>query len=230
VNFSRNVNKIIELNPDKVNISSSTRLAAVVAEEGGSYGDLYGFAWKKNADGDYVVGANGLPIVESNKKIGNFNPDFLLGWSNNFNYQRFNLSFLIDGRVGGEMVSGTDSFLGAYGLGEYTGKYRDGGLILPAVHEDGTPNTTAITAQQLWTTVSQNGRDAWGQFFTYSTTNFRLRELSLGYDFDIKNNSLIKNANVSLVGRNLFFFYRGKAVIDIPGIERTIPIDPEAAL
>lgn len=228
VNFSRNVNKVLELNPKKVNIAAG-RLADVIVQEGGAYGDLYGYAWKKNEKGEHIVNANGLPIVENNKKLGNFNPDFLLGWNNNFNYRRFHLSFLIDGRVGGEVVSGTDSFLGDYGIGKYTEQYREGGLILPAVFEDGTANNKAITAEQLWTTVSQNGRDAWGEFITYSATNFRLRELSLGYDFNIKD-SWVKNANVSLTGRNLFFFYLGKATLDLPGIDRTIPVDPEAAL
>ena len=233
VNFSRNVNKIIKLTDqsDRADLSSNTRLASVLAVEGGSYGDLYGFAWDKDAQGNHLVTDAGLPVVKANTKIGNFNPDFLLGWGNTFQYGKFSLSFLIDGRVGGEMVSGTDSFLGAYGIGDYTTQYRDGGLILPGVTADGTPNTKAIDAQTFWTTVSQNGRDAWGEFFTYSTTNFRMREASLGYQFALKEGGAFKRAQVSLTGRNLFFLYRGKATLDIPGMKkRTIPIDPEAAL
>ncbi len=232
VNFSRNVNKIIKLTDqsDRANLSTSTRLASVLAVEGGSYGDLYGYAWEKDANGKRLVNEAGLPIVKANSKIGNFNPDFLLGWGNTLNYGQFSLSFLLDGRVGGEMVSGTDSFLGAYGLGDYTAEYRDGGLILPGVKADGTPNTAAIDAQTFWTAVSQNGRDAWGEFFTYSTTNFRLREASLAYGFQL-NGGAFKHARISLTGRNLFFLYRGKSTLDIPGMKRrTIPIDPEAAL
>lgn len=232
INFARNINKIIELTPkiSEAALSTATRLATVVAKTGGSYGDMYGFAWSKNEKGEYLVNDAGLPIVTANQKIGNFNPDFTLGWSNTFRFDQFSLSFLIDGRVGGEMVSGTDSYLGAYGIGEFTEQYRSGGLILPGVKSDGSANNTAITAQQFWTTVSQNGRDAWGEFFTYSTTNFRLRELSLAYKFDIKN-SAFKRAQLSLTGRNLFFLYRGKSTLNIPGMERrTIPVDPEAAL
>lgn len=231
INFARNINKIVALTPEveQANISASARLASVVARVGGSYGDLYGFAWAKDANGNHIVNENGLPVVENNQKLGNFNPTFMLGWTNNFKYKKFYLSMLIDGRVGGELVSGTDSFLGAYGLGDFTEEWRDGGLVLPGVKADGSVNTTAITAQQLWTTVSQNGRAAWGEFFTYSTTNFRMREISLSYDFDL-NLPHLKNVRVALVGRNLFFFYRGKAKLDLPGISRTIPIDPEAAL
>lgn len=231
INFARNINKIIELDPkiSQADLSASTRLASVVAKTGGAYGDIYGYTWAKNEQGQHLVNESGLPIVTANQKIGNFNPDFTLGWNNTFQYKKFNLSMLIDGRVGGELVSGTASFLGAYGVGDFTEQWRDGGLVLPGITADGNVNTSAISAQELWTTVSQNGRSAWGEFFTYSTTNFRMRELSLSYSFDVKN-SVLKDARIALVGRNLFFFYKGKAKIDIPGVDRTIPIDPEAAL
>lgn len=232
VNFSRNLNRIIALSEqsDRALLSTSVRLATVVAVEGGAYGDLYGTAWDKDANGNYLVNDNGLPLTKTNQKIGNFNPKFLVGWGNTLRYKQFALSFLIDGRVGGDIVSGTDSFLGAYGIGDYTAEHREGGLVLPGVKADGSPNTTAIDAQTFWTAVSQNGRDAWGEFFTYSTTNFRLREASLGYEFAL-NGGAFKRAQLSLTGRNLLFFYRGKARLDIPGMQRrTIPIDPEAAL
>ena len=96
---------------------------------------------------------------------------------------------------------------------------------------DGTKNSQEITSQQLWTTVSQNGRDAWGEFFTYDMTNFRMRELSLGYDHRFTNGSVIKSMQVSVIGRNLFFFYRGKSKLNIPGMgKRKNPTDAEAAL
>src|SRR5690606_27505861 len=100
VNFSRNINKIIKLTEqsDRADLSSNTRLASVLAVEGGSYGDLYGFAWDKDDQGNYLVTDAGLPVVKANTKIGNFNPDFMLGWGNTFSYGNFSLSFLIDGR------------------------------------------------------------------------------------------------------------------------------------
>src|SRR5690606_20349240 len=210
VNFSRNINTILELTPEitQADLSASTRMATVVAKVGGSYGDLYGRGWKRNENGEFLIGANGLPVMESNMKLGNFNPDFMLGWANSFSYNRFDPSVLIDGRVGGEMVSGTDSFLGYYGIGDYTAEWRDGGLVLPGVLETGGANTTAMNAQTFWTAVSQNGRDAWGEFFTYSTPNFRLRQLSVSYNIPLEHTNLIRNAKVSLYGHNLFFLSR----------------------
>ncbi len=234
LNFAANTNKIIELHEKtkRANISENTKYATVVVNEGERYGDLYGFKWKRDdQSGKYVVDATGLPIVEANQKLGNFNPNALLGWTNSFNYKNLTVNMLIDARIGGEIVSGTSAYLAAFGVADYTEAYRDGGLVLDAVDANGAANTEAINAQQLWTRVSQNGRDAWGEFFTYDMTNVRLRELSVSYKFNLKNTEVIKNALVSVTGRNLFFFYRGKSVLDISGIGKTKnPVDPEAAL
>lgn len=234
LNFSSNTNKIITLHEKtkRANITDNNRYATVVVNEGEKYGDLYGYAWKRDVgSGKFVVDGSGLPVVEANQKLGNFNPKALLGWSNSFSYRNFTLNTLVDARIGGEIVSGTSAYLAAFGVADYTAMYREGGLILDAVDGSGHANTQAITAQQLWTRVSQNGRDGWGEFFTYDMTNVRLRELSIAYRFDLKKNTVFKNAQLSLTGRNLFFFYRGKSKLDIPGIGKIKnPIDPEAAL
>ncbi|CAL1520122.1 SusC/RagA family TonB-linked outer membrane protein [Chitinophaga sp. MM2321] len=233
VNFATNKNKVISLKEgiDQADLSPSENFGSLLIRPGGAYGDIYGYAWAKDAKtGQNLISDAGLPVVEATQKLGNFNPDFTLGWSNQLQYKNFSMSFLLDGRVGGIIVSGTDAMLAAYGVADYTTSFRDGGLVLPGVHADGSTNTTAITSEDLWTTVSQNGRNAFGQFFTYSATNFRLRELSFSYNFKF-DNKLVKGARLSLTGRNLFFLYRGKSVLDIPGIgKRTLPVDPEMAL
>lgn len=229
--FSRNINKINELSEElkETKLSGSERLGIIGVREGGSYGDIYGQAWKRDASGQFVVDASGLPVIEEEKKLGNFNPDFLLGWNNEFRFKNFTLGFQIDGRIGGQVISGTDAYLAYYGLADYTTAFREGGLVLDAVYADGTKNTTAISAEQLWTNVS-DGRAARAEFFLYDATSFRLRNLSLGYTFFV-NKPYLKSARFAVVGNNLFFFYRGKAVLDIPGMpERKIPVDPEAGL
>ena len=234
VNFAANTNKIVELHEKtkRANVSDNTKYATVVVNEGGMYGDLYGHKWKKDEEtGKYLVDATGLPIVEANQKLGNFNPNALIGWANSISYKQFTLNTLIDGRFGGEIVSGTSAYQAAFGVAGFTEKFREGGLILDAIKQDGSINTTEITAQQFWTKVGQNGRDAWGEFFTYDMTNVRLREISLAYKFDVTNIKGIEGAQLSLSARNLFFFYRGKSTLDIPGIGKTKnPIDPEGAL
>ena len=241
VNFARNTNKIVELHPDiKIAFLAGGfgRTAGPVVAEGGSFGDMFARAWATDAQGRYVVDANGKPrsgvwnfdnntVRDVERKIGNFNPDFTLGISNQFNYKNFTASFLFDGRFGGTMTSGSEANFAFDGNAAYTTNFRDGGWVLPAVTATGETNTKAINAETFWTTVS-NGRYSWGEFFTYSTTNVRLREMSIGYNIPMPASIFIKNARLSLVGRNLFFVYRGYATLDIPGVERRkLPFDPD---
>lgn len=234
INFSTNKNKVKELDAKtkQVEITANTKYASVIVKEGSAYGDLYGYTWAKHPDtGQYLVDDKGKPIRGKQEKIGNFNPDLLLGWSNNFSYKNFRMAFLIDGRIGGEMVSGTDAYLTYFGVSDATLTGRDGGMVLDAVRADGSPNTVGISAQDFWTTISQNGRDAWGEFYTYDMTNFRLREMSIGYDYKFKASDLVKSMQVSITGRNLFFIYKGKSKLNIPGMgKRSNPTDPDAAL
>lgn len=234
LNFARNVNTVVELH-EKIKqawIATVVRTAGIAVHEGGSFGDMYGYSWARTDDGKLIVNdATGLPTQGPIQKLGNFNPKFTLGWSNTFNYKNVVLTFLVDGRVGGTMVSGSEANLAFDGNSDYTAENREGGWVLDAVgRESGTPNGVAINAEKFWQTVSQ-GRYSWGEFFTYSTTNFRLRELSLGYNIPLAQKFFFNNAKVSLTARNLFFLYRGYARLDIPGIEkRKLSFDPDINL
>ena len=234
VNFARNVNKVVELHPNikQAWIATVVRTAGVAVHEGGSFGDLYGYTWAKDANGQYMVNdTTGLPISAANGYLGNFNPKFTLGWNNTFAYKNFSLNVLIDGRVGGQMVSGSEANLAFDGNSDYTLEHREGGWLLPAVGKDeGRPNDVTINAEQFWQTVSQ-GRYSWGEFFTYNTTNFRVRELSFGYNIPLAKQRFFTNAKVSLTARNLFFLYRGYAKMDIPGLKkRKMNFDPDVNL
>lgn len=234
--FGLNRNEIVSLKEGitSTTLAASTNFGQLIIMPGGSYGDIYGYGWAKDASsGRYLVTATGLPVATSakNQKLGNFNPDYTIGWSNSLKYKRFNLSFQIDGRVGGIIMSGTDAIMAFYGVSDYTTKFREGGLILDGDLVGGGDNTTAITAERLWTTLSAGGRSTgYDEFFAFDATNFRLRELSIGYAFKIQP-GILKDLRVSVSGRNLLFLYRGKSKLDIPGIgKRKLPVDPEAAI
>jgi outer membrane receptor protein involved in Fe transport len=232
VNFALNTNKVISTYPGLDSLflgSTNVRTATPVAALGGSYGDLYGKRWQKSK-GQYLVDTTGVPIVgTSYEKVGNFNPKYTIGWSNTFTYKGWSLGVLVDGKFGGVISSGTASHLAYDGTADVTTKYRDAGsLVLRGVHPDGSANTRGVSAQKFWQTVSQ-GDYAWADFFTYSATNVRLRELTLGYDFKHVP-AFIKAAKLSFVARNLLFLYRGSSILDIPGIgKRKLDIDPEAS-
>lgn len=233
LNFGRNVNKVIELHPDikQAWIATVVRTAGIAVNEGGSYGDMYGYTWARDNQGRFIVNeTTGVPLQGPIDLLGNFNPKFTLGWNNTFNYKNFVFSFLVDGRVGGAMTSGTEANLAFDGTADYTVDHREGKWVLPAVTRDGATNSKEITAEQFWQTVSQ-GRYSWGEFFTYSTTNFRLRELTLGYNIPLPSRFFISNARLSLTARNLFFLYRGYAKLDIPGVaKRKLSFDPDVNL
>ncbi|MFT4203165.1 MAG: SusC/RagA family TonB-linked outer membrane protein [Chitinophagaceae bacterium] len=234
LNYARNMNKVIKLSDQvtSANISDNTNYATPVVKAGGSYGDLYGYKWTEDATtGKYIVNSSGLPVVESSGKLGNANPAANMGWTNTFSYKEFSLNVNIDGRIDGQMVSGTAGMLADYGVADFTTKYRDGGWVLDAVDQSGNQNTTAINAETFWTTVGNGGSYAYGQFFTYDMTNFRIRNIALSYNYPNKLFRFVKNAQFTLSSNNVLFLYKGKSVLDIPGLGKIKnPVDPEGAI
>jgi TonB-linked SusC/RagA family outer membrane protein len=234
LNVALNRNKVIALS-DEVKIfylgGGYGRSATPVVEEGKSYGDLLAFKWATDAKGSRLVTADGKPsITQAQEYIGNFNPRETFGFTNIFNYKAFSLRVLLDGRIGGTIVSGTEMNLAFSGIPEVTGQYREGGWSLGGVDESGAPVSKTITAQDFWQ-IASGKRYGNGEFFAYDATNFRVREASLGYAIPIANTTFIKAVKVLLTGRNLLWIYRGSSKLDIPGIgKRKMWFDPDMSL
>ncbi len=190
---------------------------------------------------DFVYHENGQPIVEtngyyqrtstSNNVIGNIQPDWTGGVKNTFKYKNLSLGFLIDIQKGGDVFS-LDTYYGyATGLYDFTAAnnhlgnpVRDavangGGVLLPGVQADGTPNTVVASA----TTYA----NPWGYVRTpqaahvYDASFVKLRELSVTYNFTdkIAKSLFMQNLSFTLIGRNLW-------IID----KNTPYADPEAGL
>jgi len=233
LNYALNTNKVISL-ADGVPFvflgsSDNVRTATPHVVPGGSYGDLYGYKWQRSDKGQFVMDTTGLPAYTTGiTSVGNFNPNYTIGLSNTLNYKGWSLGVLVDGKFGGVIVSGTESQLAYAGMSDYTANHRESSFVLPGVDVNGGTNAKTISAQQFWQSVTQ-GNYAKAEFFTYDATNVRIRELTLGYDFH-RLPSFIKAAKLSFVARNLLFLYRGKSILDIPGIgKRKLGIDPEAS-
>ncbi len=234
-NLASNKSKVISLS-DEVKIfylgGGFGRSATPVVEEGKAYGDLLAFQWATDAKGNRLVDANGKPVITQDQRfIGNFNPKATLGFTNTFDYKNFHLRVLIDGRIGGTVVSGTEMNLAFSGIPEVTEKFREGGWNLGGVDATGAAVTKNITAQDFWQ-IASGKRYGNGDFFAYNATNFRVRELSLGYDLPVKGiSSVVKSARLSFVGRNLAWLYRGKSTMSIPGLgTRKMWFDPDMSL
>jgi hypothetical protein len=229
---------VISLSPDlKVVYLSGGfgRSATPQVMEGGSYGDMIAFQWVKNSKGQYEVNSNGTPVTSNaiggaQGLIGNFNPKETMGMTNTFKYKAFYLRVLVDGRIGGVIVDGTEMNLAFSGIPAVTTKYREGGLNLGGVDTSGNSVSKSITAQQFWQAVSLQ-RYGTAEFFAYSATNFRIRELSLGYDIPLHSRQIIKAARISAIARNVLWLYRGETILDIPGIgKRKMTFDPDMSL
>jgi TonB-linked SusC/RagA family outer membrane protein len=187
------------------------RLVRSKVVKGGQYGDLYIKGFQRTADGQIIVNSAGLPLATNSFDVlaGNFNPDWTGGLKNNFRYKDFNLSFLVDMRIGGEVVSYTQARQAGLGVSALTLAGRDG-FVVDGVVATGsgtyTPNTTSVTAEQYWTAIGQ--RTPVAEPFVYDATNIRLREVVLGYSMPkrLLGNSAFQSINISFVARNLFFF------------------------
>ena len=235
-NFGMNRNKVVELTDEikSINLGFIDFGALPQINEGGSFGDLVSHVWVKNAKGQYEVDDDGKPLTSDKlnllpSKIGNFNPKARLGLTNTFFYKNFSLRVLVDGRVGGIIVSGTEMNLSFSGITDATTQYRDGGLSLGGVDAAGNPVSKSITAQQFWQTASGK-RFGVGDFYAYDATNFRVRELSIGYGIPVRK-AFVKSARLSAVARNLLWLYRGSSKLDIPGLsKRKMWMDPDMSL
>ena len=222
--FGANQNKVLELDSlqQRPPLSSPDRIGVIVAEEGRGYGELYTRGFRRNDAGQIIVGENGLPLITDRIfYAGNYNPQWTAGINNSVTYGNFNLSFLIDMRKGGTVVSHTQALMAGAGVSERTLANRGSTFVIPnSVREDGSTNTVGITPESYWVHVG-GATDPVGELFIYEGTNIRMRELSLGFTVppQMLSNSLIKRATLSLVGRNLFFLHN-----------KADGFDPESAL
>jgi len=226
LNYAKNKNKVVKLD-DLVNtLTLSNSLVNLVAREGQSYGQFLGYDFVYAADGQRVVQADGTYMKTSQLvPLGSVLPDFTFGFQNTFNYKKFSLGLLVDGRIGGKFFSQT------YKVGMYSGildktaanNIRETGVVLDGVkgdvtfNADGTytvantsDNTTNITAQQ-WARNEYNGPTT---FSIFDASFVKLREITFGYNFALANSKAIKNIGVSVYGRNLWNIYTESKYID----------------
>lgn len=221
--LSHNKNEIKELvktylHPETGELINKSRLeigkmgkAKFILKEGGTLGDLYSQSdLKRDNNGMVEIDESGALVVEDNLndiKLGTVFPKANLAWNNYFSWKGFNLSALVSARIGGIVYSATEGGMDQYGVSERSALARDkGGVLLNG--------RTLIDAQTYYTAIgSESGLP---QYYTYSATNVRLQEASIGYTIPRKWLGNTCDINVSVVGRNLWMIYN-KA-----------PFDPEA--
>ncbi|CDF79695.1 TonB-dependent receptor [Formosa agariphila KMM 3901] len=231
-NFSFNDSEIVHTDDENtpINVDGSetrSRTAIISHIVGERYGVIYGSSYKRDEDGNIMYDVNSTipkPIQGEYKILGEGVAPYTFGFSNTFRYKSVSLGFLIDAKYGGSVHSGTNRELMIRGLHEKTLEGRETGLVVSGIDDaTGEAFTTTVAPENLRTYYGLIAAESSGisEEFVYSTDFVKFRELSLSYNFPKKalDKIFINDIRISLIARNLFFFYRA---ID--------NVDPEASL
>jgi len=243
INYTKNNSKVIEITEgvNKYTLLSHWGLS-IEAKPGHPYGDIVGYGIKKDENGERLVNENGLYVrTDSTVVLGNINPDFSLSISNTIRYKGIAMSFLLDGKIGGEMFSGSNMYGNGYsgnfvesleGREEWYASEEDrenagisaddwtatGGYLAEGVYSDGTVISDLDVSGQE-NNIFINPFNYWHQFaewtneihepFIYDASFVKLRELGVTIDLpsELLNKVRIKQAFVSVIGRNLWLIY-----------------------
>ncbi|MDX8339550.1 SusC/RagA family TonB-linked outer membrane protein [Draconibacterium sp. IB214405] len=179
---------------------------------------LTGQLWERTEDGDIILDSDtGRPITstDATNVVGNREPDMLLGWNNSITHKNWNLSFLIDVRVGGDVYNATEYSMTYAGMSKVTENRGNTqtieGVMMNSETGEYEPATSTITLDQDY---YQNIYTAEATPFITSVNWFRLRSASLSYSVPAtlcNRIGFVKGIDLSLSGTNLLLFtnYKG---------------------
>ena len=214
LNYTNNESKVVATNDTGGNISldeprdRNLRVTHIVGEK---YGALFGTSFQRDSQGRIVHETSRgypVPVIVNNRKILGFGvPPQQIGIGASFRYKDFNAGFLIEGKSGGQIYSGTNNRLIGYGLHKMTvpAGGREAGMVPDGVLEDGSVITTSLDYAQQ--------QAYWGRYNDAAEAGIRdsdymrLRQLNIGYTIpsSVLEGTFIQSASVSLIGKNLFF-------------------------
>ncbi|QJD81442.1 SusC/RagA family TonB-linked outer membrane protein [Spirosoma rhododendri] len=178
-------------------------LRQVVGEE---LGQLYSFGYQRNAAGQIVHGSDGLPLrTAAPISFGSALPKYTGGITNTFTYKGLSLTVLIDFKLGGKMISGTNLNLFRHGLQKETLVGRgdaDNKMVGAGVNANGEANAVRAFVQDYY---SVGRSKSLGEQVVYDAGLWKLRQISLGYDFTkfLPKSLFIKGVRLSAVASNI---------------------------
>ncbi|WP_245327895.1 SusC/RagA family TonB-linked outer membrane protein [Hymenobacter fodinae] len=220
LNFSRNQTTVVSLPEEAGTLTlgynriydNVNQTVWYQVRQGDRMGDVWGTGYLRSPQGEFIVGSNGQYIADNTlKKLGNYNPDFMLGLANQFSYRNWNAGFLLDWRQGGLLVSRTLALAGVAGQLIETADRPEGGIVAPGVVNTGTadnpnyqPNTRAIPAETYYRMYYDRNHE---ENNTYDASYVKLREVTIGYSVPetawLAKKLRAQRLSVALVGRNL---------------------------
>jgi TonB-linked SusC/RagA family outer membrane protein len=218
LNFTRIRNEVVSLAPgvELLRIGSPAGNffgglgSAIIPNQ--PYGVLIGNTFVRDGKGGFLINPNtGLPLIDNtpNQIIGDPNPDWTAGLTNTLTYKGLKLNVLLQYVHGGDFYSRQLQIARLRGVLEEQADNREVPFMFQGTlaNPDGTASSNAnniqITAQDYWIALNNAS-----EFAVFDATVLRLREISLGYDLPkrLLEKTPFGSLNVTLSGRNLFFF------------------------
>jgi TonB-linked SusC/RagA family outer membrane protein len=210
-NFATSRSEVVELADgiETLIIAQGPSGGTIEARPGGRMGDIFGRSFARDNNGEIIYDAVGefmRPRISNEiSKVGNYNPDWTLGFNNNIQYKNFNLNVFLDYRSGGDFYTITGSQLYRSGSITETLEHRTSDFVPKGVVDDGNggyvANTTTTTGYDYYRSYYDAGNI---EANTYDATFLKLREISLGVDLgEYINSAKIEGLNLSIFARNL---------------------------
>jgi hypothetical protein len=221
LNYSKNNNKVLSLAEGVENIGlggfTGTDVRVVAGEP---YGSLFSTSFYKDSQGRVIIDDDplssgyGYPIKdETLRSLGQVSPDWILGFTNEFSYKGFGLSFLFDAKKGGMMWNGTLSRLAGFGSAKVTENRGEavtfsgvkGQVIDGEVFTEGFANDIPVTYSQYYYQNIGGGASPAQEQFVEKTDWFRLREVSVYCELGkVFKSKMFRQFKVYATGRNLW--------------------------
>lgn len=221
LNGSYNKNTVVALTDQLSSITMATSVngyATIASDVNRPYSTIKGYKPLKDANGNTVYNVSGGSATIARgplEELGQGVHPWGAGISNEFRYKALTFSFLIDGKFGGSLYSGTDLYGTRMGLTKLTLDGRENGLPIKGVDTNGAPVDMVIAPENLRTYY--DGLRNISSTFIYDASFIKLRQIIIGYQLplnQIKGLSKIQGASISFVARNLFILYKKTPNVD----------------
>ncbi|GEO07948.1 SusC/RagA family TonB-linked outer membrane protein [Segetibacter aerophilus] len=206
-NTSYNITKVLSLKTDvpgeRITVGTHVFNGELRQIVGMEMGQIAGFGYLRDDKGNKVFGSNGLPLRTPDLvNFGSALPKWVGGFANSFNYRGISLAVLIDYKLGNKMLSGTNFNLVRHGLHKMTLQGREGGVVGEGVNVSGGKNTIVAPVQTYWEVVRSQ---ALIEPVVYNGGYWKLRQISLGYDFSkyLPSNLFVKGVRLNFVANNV---------------------------
>ncbi len=167
----------------------------------------------RNGKGQILIDpGTGYPLVNPNfVRIGDRNPDVVVGATNSFRYKNISFSFTLDWKQGGDILNGTEQRLVINGLSKRT-LDRETIKIIPGVLNDGLqetnkPTINTIPINPYYQNDYYTGRTYAVDFVEKDINWLRLRDVTLSYTLGkkaLKGLKIFSAASVFVTGTDLF--------------------------